>query len=153
MPGFVLALWGISVSKIEGPFFVDLLCNKQPPNPTVSKQPAFFLHPVILCGRNLAAGQFFGWGIFQFHMVDGVGWVGSCCGGLFPWNVQASFIHMSGALVRLTTQTPICGPSSRQSNLLHRLKDPTERVPGNQGASYKACRSPASLRVISATFC
>ena len=50
-------------------------------------------------------------GIFQFHMVDGVGWMGSCCVGLFPWNVQASFIHMSGALVRLKTQTPICGPS------------------------------------------
>lgn len=75
------------MSKIEGPFFVDLLCNKQPPNPTGAKQPAFFLHPMILCVRNLAAGQFFGWEIFQFHMVDCVGWVESYCDGLFPCKV------------------------------------------------------------------
>ena len=42
---------------------------------------------MILQSGLCSAGQFFGWGIFQFHMVDGVGWVGSCYGGLFPWKV------------------------------------------------------------------
>lgn len=133
MPGFVLALWGISVSKIEGPFFVDLLRNKQLPNPD-SKQPMFFLHPVILCGRNLAGGQLFGWGNFPVPH-GGWGWVD---GVLLCWAFPLECPSQLHSHVWGLGETE--NPNTHLWPLLKAVKPPTQ----SQGSRRKGSRKSRS---------